>query len=371
MSEVPASNSKPPKKTTKGTTTPKRGSVGLIFVTFLVLAALSASGYVLWRMEFANPIKADTEILNNRISQIETWYGQHLAAVAESEAEMRTQIRDLENLIQEQQTAINRYAKRLALVGSAKTDIDDEQWRITEVEYLLRIANLRLLLDRNVPITIALLDTADKILAQIDDFSLHDIRSKVVSELEQLRNLEPIDQQGISLRIRELQGRIDGLPVGLPDLVSVSKEHSEDTAQGRGYWNRIVDGLESIILIRHHDSNPVRPLIDDQAIMIVKQQMRLSLDRALIALIRQDAGSFLLGIDDTSSLVTNHFDDRNETTRKFLDFLQSLREATITQKLPDISGSLQLLKTKRTQTVEVEYGEDIQPEDQPHQDNKE
>ena len=219
-------------------------------------------------------------------------------------------------------------------------------------------------------ITISLLDTADKILAQMDDFSLHDVRSKVISELEQLRNLEPVDQHGISLRIRELQGRIDDLPVNLPDLVSVSKKHSKTSiSQEASYWERIVEGLKSIISIRHHDSNPVRPLIDNQTIMIVKQQMRLSLDRALIALIRQDTESYLLGIDDTNSLVTNHFDDRNEITRKFVDSLQALREARITQKLPDISGSLQLLQAERTQPPE--YDEDAGAEDGLLQDNKE
>ena len=138
MSEVSASDSETRDKNTGDVATSKRRSVGLVFVAFLVLVALSASGYVLWRMEFASLVKTDIERLSSRISQIETQYGRHLAAITETESEIRTQIHELEDLIQGQQTIINRYAKRLTLLGSAKADIDNEQWRVTEVEYLLR-----------------------------------------------------------------------------------------------------------------------------------------------------------------------------------------------------------------------------------------
>ena len=81
---------------------------------------------------------------------------------------------------------------------------DHESWLRAEAQYLLRLANQRVVMARDTDSALALLDSADGILRQLDDVSLHDVRAAVAAEQAALRAVPKVDVEGIYLRLSAL-----------------------------------------------------------------------------------------------------------------------------------------------------------------------
>ena len=93
------------------------------------------------------------------------------------------------------------------LMGPARAD-----WLLAESEYLLRLASQRLLMDRDVPSAIALIQSADDILADARGLKIFELRASLAEDLASLGAVAELDTEGIFLRLNALIGRVDVLP---------------------------------------------------------------------------------------------------------------------------------------------------------------
>ena len=147
---------------------------GLAVLAVLVsLIALSASGYLYWRLVWQAELGLDT-----RFAELEAALAGDLARLAgEDEAAGTERKRLADDLAaQVQVLARTRTALSAATAAAAPRQAPapaPRDWQLTEVEYLLRLANHRLRLERDADGATALLSSADGILADIDEFAFH------------------------------------------------------------------------------------------------------------------------------------------------------------------------------------------------------
>ena len=90
------------------------------------------------------------------------------------------------------------------LMGPARED-----WLLAESEYLLRLASQRLLMDRDVPSAIALIKSADDILADARGLKIFELRASLAEDLASLGAVAELDTEGIFLRLNALISRVD------------------------------------------------------------------------------------------------------------------------------------------------------------------
>ena len=121
-------------------------------------------------------------------------------------------------------------AARPTASDSAPAPAAPRDWQLAEVEYLLRLANHRVRLERDADGATDLLTAADETLARLDDFAFHEVRALLAEETASLRAFEGADVAGVFLRLEAAKGLIDQLPLRLPAYAGEASAYAGEAA---------------------------------------------------------------------------------------------------------------------------------------------
>src|SRR5690606_2411802 len=94
----------------------------------------------------------------------------------------------------------------LAMGAQTRTD-----WLMAEAEYLLRLANQRLLMERDPQGALAILQAADDVLRETEETAVYPVRRQIAQEIVALQNLAELGRTGIFLQLDALAGGISQL----------------------------------------------------------------------------------------------------------------------------------------------------------------
>ena len=222
---------------------------------------------------------------------------------------------------------------------------DRESWLLAEAEYLLRLANQRLIMASDTESAAALLASADGVLRELDDVSLHPVRAAVASDIAAVRAVPKIDLEGIYLRLAALTEQAANLVIfEFPDQESATRESTADTWQARfeqGYEEALVK-LSDYIIIRRRDV-PMQALMDPQWEGLVRQNLRMLLEQAQVALLSSNQDLYEASLERASRWVEEFFQSDEAAARAMDREIRQLADLQVAVSLPDISGSLSAL----------------------------
>jgi len=325
-----------------------RGVIGVVAV-----AGLALGGYAVWMQAVASPSLAAVEQIEAQTLELER--GQQ--AVAGTQQAVAGRLDSLQADAQAHADLLDEVRAALArgLAGAADAPPTPARWRVAEVAYLLRIANHRLAMERDIGAAKALLDGADAVLADLDDFAFHEVRAQIASELLALEDHEGTDIQGAYLKLEAIKGKIRQLPLRLPEYSSRQEptpeagtvEEIAPEATSSGVWASLAvvgDRLSELVRFRRHEGEAVRPLLAPEQAAHLEQHLRLALERAQLALLRRDQVIFATNITDMQGWLGTYVDANHGVTKQLLAVLAELSRLNVAAPLPDISGSLRALR---------------------------
>ena len=333
---------------------PTRRSGGLLrgITALVALAGLALGGYAVWTLTFANPSLAPLTQLEARTLELErdqqaaSTTGQALAARLDSlQADAQTNA----DAVEEMRAALAR-----GLAPTADAPPTPARWRVAEVAYLLRIANHRLAMERDIDAAKALLEGADAVLADLDDFAFHGVRAEIASELLALDSHEGADIQGAYLKLEAVKGKLDQLPLRLPEYSSLREPAPEaeaeqevaPEAESSVVWSSLAvvgDRLAQLVRFRRHEGEALRPLLAPDEADYLEQHLRLALERAQLALLRRDQVIFAANITAAQAWLEEYVDANHGVTEQLLAALGEAARLDVAAPVPDISGSLRAL----------------------------
>lgn len=219
---------------------------------------------------------------------------------------------------------------------------DRESWQLAEVQYLLRLANQRLIMTGDNESAEALLRSADNILRVLDDADLHNLRSAVASDVAALRAVPKLDIQGLYLRMDALIRQTDALVMfELPDRrVEIEPVTAEDwqTRLTQGY-EMALSKLSEYIVVSRRDV-PVETLMDPQYEALVRQNMRMLLEQAQVAMLSGNELLFRQSLERAEGWVTQFFKADQQSAVAMAEELRSIRAERVSVTLPDLNASL-------------------------------
>ena len=228
-----------------------------------------------------------------------------------------------------------------------------EDWLLAEAEYLLKLANQRVLIEKNIDGADALLTEADIILRDLDDPDLFPLRKAIHDDLAELRLTVKIDQQGIYLSLASLSSQIESLPI-LPmtktlPIVNQPEERSfpiNDTSLSltqkiKASFSHVLDSLKDYIRITDRTENPILILTPESALYL-QQNLRLMIERAQLALMREQHVIYQSSLEQAETWIQKYFPD-SEKRALFLKQLNIEKNKEISRIFPDITDSLELL----------------------------
>lgn len=337
--------STPAKSTTKETkrkSTKHSSSNTGMFVLILILFITSAAGlYWLWENQNKNLIQQQTKTqnINEKISQLN-----------QQQQDVSTQnINQIKNLQTFQETLRTNLTKIVQNNQYFRND-----WLLSEAEYLIQLANYRLLLEKDVTTAIVALKAADTRLAELSEPGLLKIREMLKNDIQALNNVQLVDLAGLSITITALSNNIENLPLLTPDPKTHKITQTETATNSSEVKNiqqlpaAIWEDIKSLIIVRNHQK-PVKPLLAPEQHFFLAQNLALLFEQTRLALLNRNNSIYQERLKATTTWIKQYFDLEHNITRNMLASIDSLQKFNINPSLPDISATFSSVKKYRTQ----------------------
>jgi uroporphyrin-3 C-methyltransferase len=217
---------------------------------------------------------------------------------------------------------------------------------LTEVEQILLLASQQLSLAANVPAALAALQLADGRLAGSNRAQFTPLRNALARDMDHLRAVPGVDVPGIAVKLDRALAAIDSLPLAqderLPEPPPAPLRAGDPAwlAFLRGTW----DELKSVVRIEVSD-RAAAPLVSPAQQYFLRENLRLRLLSARVALLSRDESSFKSDIAAANAWVKKYFDARTKAVQALIATLTQVGTTAMPAELPDINASLTALRT--------------------------
>jgi len=328
-------------------------SNGLVIFALLMLVTLTvAGGYVV------HELWGTVQTLNHKLSTVSSDTAKQSKAintVLQDKASAASQLEQLklgtEKQLRMQQSQINGFAEQLnAIKGSTRRD-----WLLAEAEYILRIANQRLLIENDPIASESLLEAADKVLAEIADPALMPVRIKIAEELLALRSAPTGQVDKLLLRLTAISNNIPELGSTIysnldtpPSPQGAAIEPVPDAAEEQNAFQRFIGKVskaasQAITIHRLDEPLSVPPTPEYGAYL--QHNMALRLEQAKLLLMRNQFERFAASIQDTLDWSKATLPSAHPAINAINQELASIAQDRPSNNTVDITGSLNALRT--------------------------
>jgi uroporphyrin-III C-methyltransferase len=347
MDETPPDAATPGTQSLPAPATPTRRDRAWAYGAFaLALLALLLLGWEWFdnrrtsdalRQEVAKKL-ADVDALNKASRLI-----ADQAREASSEAQVKIGV--LENRLaesQSQQIALEALYQELSR--------NRDEWAFAEIEQSLLIASQQLQLAGNVKAALIALQNADARLQRMERPQFTVLRKAINRDVERLKALPYVDTVGISVRLDNVLGAVDTLPLAMemrppaPPIAAATDGQSNALQRfAREAWNE----LKQLVRVQNMD-RPEVPLLAPAQSFFLRENLKLRLLGARLALLSRDQVSYKADLQAAREWLTKYYDTREKAVGNALFTLRNLHESNISIELPDIASTLDALRNLRT-----------------------
>jgi uroporphyrin-3 C-methyltransferase len=225
-----------------------------------------------------------------------------------------------------------------------------DETALAQVEQMLLIASQQLQLSANVKAALIALQQADDFLKRLDRASLNALRKTIAREIDKLRALPNVDVPGINLRLDNLIASIDTLPLAQDFHLPQEKAAPTLILTAEPGWQRLLheiwDDAKHLVRIENMQKQEL-PLLSPTQTFFLRENLKLRLLSARLALLARDNASFKLDLQSAQEWVTRYFDIKSAEGAQAAVSLKTLRASNISIELPDISASLEAVRNYR------------------------
>jgi len=312
----------------------------LVVVVVLALAGIGFQWY-----DSRNQISALQQELARRLAEGEARNKEAISSVREARIRLKEYEAKLESLegglteSQNQQVALEALYQQLSR--------SSDEWALSEIEQTLTIAAQQLQLAGNVKAALLALQTADARLQRIDRPQLMPLRKVIERDIELLRVSPFVDVVGLALKIDNLVDAVGVSPLAMqqrPSTQPLTTPEVPDTEHALARLAREVwQDLRSLVRIQTVD-RPELPLVDPGQEFFLRENLKLRLLSARIALLQRDVKTYRTDLQVARHWIERFYDPKDRNVAAALATLKQLSEVDIDIALPDINASLSAVR---------------------------
>lgn len=221
-----------------------------------------------------------------------------------------------------------------------------EATAVAEVEQLLTIANQQLQLANNVKSALLALQAADKRLEPLDLPRATQLRAILALEIEKLRALPQVDVMAMSAQLEALASLCATLPLISERQPTLNQAATHQDATKTKQMNTlqkfafsIWNDIKNLVTVERIDK-PEPPLLSADLTFYLRENLKLRLLTARIALLQHDEASYSADIKTIRTWLNQYFDTKHPNTIKALRLLKKLSDNNVGIELPQLTESV-------------------------------
>lgn len=357
------------------------GGTGIAWLTLLLVLGLAGgAGWLLWQaqareVDLLQRLAALEEEDRSAPAPVVTAVDQsevraEVEALERQFGSLQPQLQEQRQAVQQQRQALQEQTGRLqaleSQLGEQRSELaklsggDQDSWLLAEVEYLLRLANQRLIMAGDTVSARGLLQSADTILRQLQDVALHPVRRAVAADIAALRALPEIDTEGLYLRLSALVDQVAGLVIFELPAREIGPAALEE---GDGWQQRLRQGYEEAlhtlsqyVTVRRREM-PFEALVDPQWEALLRQNLVMLLQQAQVALLSGNQPLYFASLQRARHWLMEYYLAEETATLAAARELDDLAAQAIAVQLPDISRSLRELDAVTEQRLQRAGGD--------------
>jgi uroporphyrin-3 C-methyltransferase len=269
-------------------------------------------------------------------------------------------------LVKQEQDTVRELAAKTALLEARFAETQDQrdaleslyndmsvsrdETALADVEQLLLIAAQQLQLSGNVKAALIAMQNADARLQRMDRPVLNGLRKAINQDLDKLKALPNLDIAGINQQINNLLLAVDTLPLTYQQRsanapVEIAPPIPDETA-----WQKLLREIWQEVkqLVRIENTNKsVIPLLPPNQEFFLRENLKLHLMSAHLALLSRDETGFRQEFVDMQLWVSRYFDTNSPEGLHLMSGLKKLAVATVNIDLPEIGSSLLAVRNFR------------------------
>jgi uroporphyrin-3 C-methyltransferase len=228
--------------------------------------------------------------------------------------------------------------------------INRDESALAEVEQMLLIAAQQLQLSANVKAALIAMQSADARLQRMERPAFNGLRQAINRDMDKLRALPNVDITGINLQLNSLAVAVDQLPLAYQQRVAnqaaTQSIPPEEETTGQKLLREIWQEVKQLVRIENTGKAEI-PLLPPNQEFFLRENLRLRLLSARLALLSRDADSFKLELKTAQLWTARYFDGKSNEYLQVSDGLKKLVASDISIELPDIGSSLQVVRNYR------------------------
>jgi len=312
----------------------------------VVALALVAAGVVGW------------QDARRRSDALRLEVAQRLTATDAALVQSRTKDADLGNELRDAQAKIALLEARIAESQSQQAALETlyrdlapsrDELALNEVEQILVLASQQLALAGNVQAALAAVQLADAKLGRLERPQWAPLRRSLARDIDALKAVPFVDVAGIAAKLDQAQAAIDPLPLAKDERLPPPPREAAAAAADppwlaflRGAWTDI----KSLVRIEVSD-RPAAALIPPQQSYFLRENLRLRILSARLALLARDDKSYKADVAGANAWLREYFDLRTKAVESLSATLAQLAATPVSGEVPDLTRTLDLLRTQK------------------------
>ena len=279
---------------------------------------------------------------------------EQLSVVLEQTTASISQIREVENtaiadLGASFEVATEQLRTELRAELNEGLGTSGEDWLLAEVEYLIRLANQRVLMERDVSGALSLLSSADEIVEQTSGIAAYELRESLAYDIANLKAVSDLDTDGIFLSLSAMASQVTELRRKQPEL-SPPTQIQIDNGEAQNSYQQFLSLVNNIFgrvlnsVDYRRDGVAITPLLPPKEEYYLRQNLILKFEMAQLALLRNDQPVYHTSLSEAKLWIVKHFVETDPRTVALVTALDQLVEVEVDRSLPNISGSLRAVR---------------------------
>jgi uroporphyrin-3 C-methyltransferase/uroporphyrinogen III methyltransferase/synthase len=242
-----------------------------------------------------------------------------------------------------------------------------DDWALAEIEQVLSTASQQLQLAGNVRGALIALQNADARLSRTDRPQFIAIRRAIAQDMEKLKSLPSVDLTGVAVRLDNLIGQIDAMPLVSDEKPAIvpppakTRLSGTSTAEPKSAYDWRVElqerwsawssdlwnDIRALVRVRTV-TKPEALLLTPEQAFFARENLKLRLLNARVALLSRNDAAFRSDLAEADRALVRYFDPRDRRTQAGRELVRQMQESVLNIDMPTLSHSLAAVRQSRS-----------------------